>query len=317
MLYPKVYVLKCHAMRQFGTLSLSLTICAFGLSSAAQGSGHAEKPKAHAAQSHAQSSKKHTASSEKELGAKAHHVAEAAQEKVSHAADHIKHKSKSFLGEITHSFDRLYDLVLGSYVKSFWQKLDHIRKVDEQNERLIKKLALLEMENATIKKGTVERKEAGRSQSLKKHATLEGGVPEARTLASLETADPNLLSQEPRKIYEGAMAAFVEEDYATAAKAFLHLTESPETTDYSTAETNYFAALSLYNLHNYKQALRYFEYSYKQAKGEEVTFAPRAMAWIAVCQKKLGRSVAGQTTVKELIEKFPRSKEAQRLNRNE
>lgn len=307
MLYPTLFTTSVRTFVKTG-FTLAVGLCVFALPTAAN--EHGNKAASHG---------KHTAA-EKHADVhhnEAKHDTEHGAEQAPQITHHAKHKSKGFFTQASAAANGLYNQVLGNAIQNFWQKLDHIRNVDEQNEQLTKKLAALELENATIKGISVETKERSRSKVIRHHAVQEGGVPQARTVASLESSDPELLSKSAEEIYQGALAAFVAEDFETAGKAFLHLTESPETTDYNTAETHFFAGLSLYNLGNYKQALKQFESAKSQAKDEAVAFAPRALAWMAVCQNKLGRGIAGKKTVKDLIEKFPRSKEAQRLNRNE
>lgn len=206
-----------------------------------------------------------------------------------------------------------------SLVSLLWQrflaKLNDLRHLDEDNASLRARVAALELANANLESKHVEHAEEKRAKHLRAEAAEEGGVVASRTVASLKPADEGLLSHPPKAIFDGAVAALNSKDYETAAKAFAHLVESSENDSFQDARTFFLAAVSLYNLSNFKKARTYFEQSAASAAEGDVSYAPRALAWMALCSKKLGDRKGTQHAVHELLQKYPKSKEARRLNR--
>lgn len=199
---------------------------------------------------------------------------------------------------------------------AFLLKLERMQTLDENNAALRTRTAELEVENARLAEQYSDCREHKRAEQIKEEAQHEGGTETARTIASLSTADEALLSHPPKAIFEQAMRAFNGGDFETAAKAFAFLAHHPENDSYKDANTFFMAGVSLFKVENYKKALWHFEQAHKHATGEDVSFAPRALGWVALCQAKLGDKKAEQAAVRELIQKYPKSKEARRLNRH-
>jgi TolA-binding protein len=212
------------------------------------------------------------------------------------------------------------DATAHSYIHDFFvefkAKLDQIQNVDQENEVLRKRIAELEIQNAELAEKRLNHHEKEKSEHLKAEAKTEGGLETSRTIASLKAADDNLISKPPKAIYQSGVKYFESEDYESAAKAFALLVENKENDAYQTAPVFYFAAVSLYKLKNYKKSAQYFEWIIHNSKKQEVSFAPRSMSWLALCYAKLGNKKAEKQVVRELLEKFPKSKEARRLNRD-
>lgn len=202
----------------------------------------------------------------------------------------------------------------------FTEKIDHIRNADEDNTRLRKQVAKLEIENAKLTALIVEGcKQKKRVGKITKRAIQEGGVRHARVIASLPKTkhleDPSPADFE--KLYKQGINKFNDSDYENAAPIFLKLVEEE---NYQNAQTYYFLGVSLFQLDNYKQAHKYFARAISMAKKtdsglNDISYAPRSYAWIALCYNKLGNESASKRAVHDLIHRFPRSKEAQRLNR--
>jgi hypothetical protein len=292
-------------------LAFAATIAAFSLSAtAATASEHKDPAHAHepagpqsaAKKSHG-AEKPHSKTSAHDSHSKGHdsHATPVAQH--DHAPAH-KAGLSSFISK-----------TLGTLTGPFLKKVDDLRRVDERNEELSKRVAKMEIENAALRSKLSKTKQQKVADRQKRLAKRESGVPFARTIASLKPKEAVLSQKSAADVYALGFRAYDEQDYDLSAQAFLHLLSSPEATDYVTSESHFFAAASLFRLHNYQKALFHFEQSQKLAVGEELEFAPRSAAWIAVCQKRLGRVPAAQSAVKALIEKFPQSKEALRLNR--
>lgn len=208
----------------------------------------------------------------------------------------------------------------------FLAKLHELQELDENTSMLKKKVADLAVENAELKKIAASRAEEHRAERIKSEAKAEGGVEHARTISSLEVFEPGLLSKPPKAVFDGALKAFHAGDYETSAKAFVQLADNEENDAFNTAQVNYLAAVSLYYVGNYKSAERFFEKSMKLAQARapagsgEVShlgYVPRGMAWRALCLARVGDQAGARQAVHELIQKYPKSREARRLNRNE
>ena len=206
--------------------------------------------------------------------------------------------------------------VLATMWHAFLLKLEHMQSLDEHNEALRKRMAELEIENARLSSRFAECRDENRATTIKHEAKREGGVETARTIASLQTHDQALLTKPPKAIFDEAVKAFNGGDYETAAKALGFLATHPENDSYKNAATFYLAGVSLFKVANYKAAQSHFESALKHATGDEIVYAPRSMGWIALCHAKLGDKTAEKTVVRELIQKYPKSKEARRLNRH-
>jgi TolA-binding protein len=201
--------------------------------------------------------------------------------------------------------------------QTFMSKLGRMRTLDEDNEFLRRRLAELEIENARLTSGSLAVCEKERAEEIKAEAKHEGGVETARTIASLNPKDEKMLSQAPEAIFKDAMKAFGKGDYETTAKALTHLaySEDKESKEYQTAQAFYIGGVSLYKMGNYKKAHHFLERALASATKEDVAYAPRAMAWIALCQARLGDKAGERRTIFDLIQKYPKSKEARGLNR--
>lgn len=211
---------------------------------------------------------------------------------------------------------------LNDLIAGFRLKLNNLQYLDAKLEQLLTQVAELETKNAELnyelQAGCHEKQ---RAEVLKHQAEHEGGVQTARTIASLQPAEPDLLSKPPKFVFESALKAFEREDFETAAKGFVTLVENPENNAFQTAQVFYLSGVSLYHLGNYKNALQYFNQAIHFANQHDggvndISFAPRAMGWIALCYQNLGNTPEVKQVIKNLIQKFPKSKEAQRLNRH-
>ncbi len=215
-------------------------------------------------------------------------------------------------------------------VKVLWtsidEKLAHLQKLDEENKELKMKVVKYEIELAKFKHEKLNEEENKKASHIKLAAKEEGGKESSRQIASLEVADETILSLPPKKIYEKAVQAFSARDYETSAKAFVQLSDTEDNEAYHTAQVAIFAGISLYHVGNYKQASKYLERSLKlmktrapaSAEGEsESELAPQAMAWLSLCRAQVGDTNGARHIVQGLIQQYPKSREARRLNRNE
>lgn len=208
------------------------------------------------------------------------------------------------------------DSALGDYFTSLGERLEQAAHLDQENELLRKKVAELQADRAKLEQADSERREQARASAMKHEAVAEGGVEASRTLASLKTADEHLLAKPPKAVFEQSLKAFADGDFETAAKALVFLADNGENDSFQTPQVFFLAGVSLYEVKNYKSALAYFARAQKDAGGDDLSYAPRALGWIALCHKKLGETAAEKKTVHELIQRYPKSKEARRLNGN-
>ncbi len=188
---------------------------------------------------------------------------------------------------------------------------------------MISKVATLEAENAQLHfKVSQSCEEKSRAHALKAQAVEEGGLEHSRTLASLEeSVEQDIVSKPPKAIYEEAIFAFNSKDFEKAAKTLSLLADNKENKAYQTVRIMYLSGVSFYNVANYKRALQYFNRAVQIATNEsvapdEISYAPRAQSWVALCWQKIGNETERKKAVFELVQKYPKSKEARRLNQN-
>ncbi|MEW6057319.1 MAG: tetratricopeptide repeat protein [Bdellovibrionota bacterium] len=198
----------------------------------------------------------------------------------------------------------------------FLHKLDHLKELDHQNQALKQRAAELETQNALLVYEVLSCKDEARAKNLKTHSLREGGVEDSRTLASLGAPDPEILSQPPKAVYEKALKVFEAQEYEQAAKLFVSLVENAENDAYKDAHVYFLTGVSLFKVRNYHRARHYFEQTLKQAKAQDIAYAPRALSWIAICHAKTGDRKSEKRIIHEILQKYPKSKEARRLNRH-
>lgn len=257
---------------------------------------------------HAKTEEHHAKAEDHHAKAEDHHAK--AEEHHAKAEEHHAHEGPGF-------WERLAkNSILARLFQSTHAKLEHAAHLDSENEELKMRISRLEIEVANLRDQNSHHHELARAEHLKHEAKHEGGVETARTIASLKTADPELLSRPPKKVFDEALKRFNSEDYETAAKALVFLADNEENDSFQTAQTFYLTGVSLYKMGNYKTALGYFARAEKAAHDADLSYAPRALGWMALCYKKLGDRKAESATVDKLIHDFPKSKEARRLNGN-
>jgi len=200
--------------------------------------------------------------------------------------------------------------------EAFNNKLSEAAHVDEQNEILRRRVAALEAENNDLKARTSSSREEARADTIKAAAVAEGGVPTARTIASLRLSDGASMAHPPKVVFEEAVKAFASGDYETSGRALATLIDNSESDDFHTAQAYFLAGVSLYQVGNYKRALQYLSRADAAAKQDDEAYAPRALAWKALCYRKLGEARSENDAIRELIQRYPKSQEARRLNRN-
>lgn len=138
-----------------------------------------------------------------------------------------------------------------------------------------------------------------------------------------ESSDLSIMSIPPKKIFAESMNAFDRREFDRAARGFIALANHKENRIYATAQVNYMAGVSLFELHNYGKSLQYFQRSYDLCSGNRqpaasqasnhIVFAPRSLGWMALAHRKLGHKAEAQSKIDELINRFPHSAEAKRF----
>lgn len=308
------------AKAMFATfISCLMTVGAFASDHGGHQDAHHEthEPAHHEAQ--AEAKHEHDEHAAKPAGHGDHEEPAAKHEHDEHASkpahdDHaaVKHgpKKDGFLKKFLETW------VLGQFINDFHKKIEHAAKVDQENESLRKRLSEIEVRFSHVEHEAAQCREHARADRIKHDAVEEGGHEASRTLASLKTFDEKLLSRPPKAIYEEALKSFAKDDFETAAKALAFLSDNEENDAFQTVQVYYLTGVSLYKVGNFKRAITYLERAKSHAEGDELSYVPRTLGWIALCQKKLGNRAGEKQAIKELIEKYPKSKEARRLNGN-
>lgn len=254
------------------------------------------------------------------------HVEAAKHEEHSEHAEVVKHEEHSEVKESKTTFFTKLFYPFKLLIHSIDEKLTHLQKLDEENKEIKIKLVKLEIENAKYKNEKIKNEENQKANHIKLAAKQEGGKESSRVIASLEVSDETILALPPKKIYEKAIQAFSTHDYETSAKALIQLADNEDNEAYHNAHVNLLAGVSLYHVGNYKQASKYFERSLTLSKTRapasavsesEYELAPQAMAWLSLCRAQVGDTNGARHIVRELIQQYPKSREARRLNRNE
>ena len=199
---------------------------------------------------------------------------------------------------------------------AFREKLDNVRHLDERNDELKRRVADLEIEVAHLENEYVSCREEKRAEKIKTEAKEEGGIESARTIASLDMPDESVLALPPREIFDKAIEAFNAGDHETAAKSLSFLVENSENDAFQRPRAFFLAGVSLFKVGDFKKAEGYLKKAESLATGAEAAYAPRALAWQSLCRSRLGDKAGERKKIRELIEKYPKSKEARRLNRN-
>jgi len=209
--------------------------------------------------------------------------------------------------------------VFRAFFDEMIRKVRELAAADQVNQELRARVAELELMNQRLAYETLKNRESARVEENRKKNEAEGGRAASRTIASLEPSDAHILSKPPKEIFSAGVQAFGKGDHETAASAFLALAENKENTAYHRPQVFFLAGVSLFKMKNYKTAKTYFEKAAQSAEAlgeqsDELAYAPRALAWLALAHNELGESDAKKNVLKNLIQNYPKSQEARRVN---
>lgn len=137
-----------------------------------------------------------------------------------------------------------------------------------------------------------------------------GGSPPSPQLPAAPSPGPPTTQgpvPAPEKVYKDALTDYTKGNYDLAIKGFQnYLTYYPKTSLVSNAQ--YWLAESYYSQGKYPEAIREFDKLIKTYQGS--TRVPSAMLKQGYAYLELGEKSLGQGVLRELVAKYPRSREA-------
>ena len=145
----------------------------------------------------------------------------------------------------------------------------------------------------------------------------DGGHGQGRKPASVAPQEESftLLSAPPRKVFQEAMKAFDHGEYDRAARGFVALATNQDNQTFATPQVRFLAGVSLYHLKNYGGALKFFDQVLSSSHDtKSIVLSPKALLWKALAQRKLGQASEAKATAQRLLEQYPDSPEARKIN---
>jgi tetratricopeptide (TPR) repeat protein len=204
--------------------------------------------------------------------------------------------------------------VYGTYKKhlfSFVDQIDEFANLEEENQELNQKLALLERDQVLQEAKGAERDLASLNETLEENLKNDAGSELATALNTIKYEIPTHLSSP--QLYSLAIGHFKKEDFEKSAIIFHHLLTLKEDAQYRKPENFMISGISWYHLNNFHLAMK----DIKEAKALTVISDPShrsAMIWEAVTLKALGKKELSQKTLLKYLETYPHTDEASVIN---
>ena len=197
-------------------------------------------------------------------------------------------------------------------VQSVSEKLDRMRRSEEENERLKLENANLRVQLEGLRFTAASMDASGNTHRVSMRLNQETGNLVGRTLASIEYHMPsNLL---PEQLYTLAVSYFKAREDEKAAVIMTFLTGS-ENEQYKTAKDYVMTGVAWYRLDNYNLAVEYFDRALKVEESDGILpYLAQARLWKALSYEKLSKHTKAQFWMQELVDHHPRSAEAAWVN---
>ncbi|HAR41226.1 MAG TPA: hypothetical protein DCS07_01115 [Bdellovibrionales bacterium] len=204
----------------------------------------------------------------------------------------------------------------GQAFVSVQDKMNALRRAEEQNRRLSLENAHLKVKLETSRYSCRSEKAAEQTEKLQMKLSKETGSRVGRNLASINYSPPsNLL---PSQLYTLGISYFKTREDEKAAVIFTFLTGLEDVSTYKTAPHWLTTGIAWYRLDNYELADQYFEYVLKTPETPEILkFQAQARLWKALTASRQGKQMKAQYWVRDLIDHHPHSKEAKWVNSKE
>ncbi len=199
--------------------------------------------------------------------------------------------------------------------KSFQEKAIAIKKLDENNNKLITENTILKHKLETLEFQHSTKKAQIRTQNKEKQLLKETGAETGRSMTSLKYTPPPQLSA--AQLYTLGVSYFKAHEDEKAAVIFSSLINSSNSFEYHSAFHFLATGVAWYRLENYFLADLYFtEVLRKPEKEEFLPYQAKARTWKALVAKKLGKKVKTQYWLKELMDHHPKAPETALIHSN-
>lgn len=202
---------------------------------------------------------------------------------------------------------------------SVHKKVEHLRKIDEENELLLLENANLRVRVEALQFDCRAQDAAKKTQELSLKFNQETGSRFGRSLASISyKIPPEML---PYQLFPLAVSYFKSRQDEKAAVILTFLTGMEDDRSYRTPRNLLMTGIAWYRLDHFSSAQEYFEQVLKSevpasdVRGRQIY--DQALIWKALTFERLGKHKDSQITLRELLDHNPHSKEAAWVNGRE
>jgi len=210
------------------------------------------------------------------------------------------------------SFSELVDTYGQAFV-SVQEKVNELRRAEEQNRRLALENAHLKVKLETARYSCRSEKAAQTTDKFQMKLSKETGSRVGRTLASLHYSPPsNLL---PSQLYTLGISYFKTREDEKAAVIFTFLTGLDDVATYKAPIHWLTTGIAWYRLENFELADHYFEQALKAPETPDaLKYQAQTRLWKALTAARQGKQIKAQYWIRDLIDRHPHSKEAKWVN---
>jgi tetratricopeptide (TPR) repeat protein len=204
--------------------------------------------------------------------------------------------------------------VVGTYRKHFFSSFDKfhdLANLENENEALKARLALLEQKETMAEDQRAERELASMNQVLEGKTKEQGGSGEAHLPQTLAYEIPPRLM--PTQIYTLGLAYFRKQEFEKSAVIFEYLFKIPEEHRYETGENYLMSGISWYHLKNYVMARKQIKEANTRSKVYESVHR-QALLWDAMIEKAEGKTTVAQNKLLQFIGQYPHATESTWIN---
>ncbi len=206
-----------------------------------------------------------------------------------------------------------------SLYKNAWSslgdKIEALRRFDEENEQLRSENAYLKNRLETLEFERQAKLAAAATQNLKSDLAHKTGTSVGRVLTSIKYKLPAHLL--PSQLYTLGVTYLKAREDEKVAKIFTALTQNEENESYRTSKNFLIAGIAWYRLDNLAQAnISFGEALQKPEDSSSLPYQAQARLWKALVAKKLHQDSQVQYWLKELLEHHPHSAEEEWVIQN-
>jgi tetratricopeptide (TPR) repeat protein len=202
----------------------------------------------------------------------------------------------------------------GQALISIQDKVDDLRRADEENETLRRENAHLRLVLESEQYQKYAERAEKETQAFQWKLSQETGSRTGRTIASIGYHIPQELL--PSQLYSLGMSYFKLRDDEKAAVIFSFLTGMESDNSFKTPLNFLLAGISWYRLDNYQLANYYFD---QVLRGPETQATRRmhgqAILWKALVAEKSGKYDKAQSWLRGVLDHDPHSLEARWINK--